>query len=120
MEVAAGHTGNHRQVWLPQGNYRLAVHRDPLPDRDSVDRRRAATTYRPILALITIAIAGCADPAAEQARRERQADQINLFGDAATYYTCTHKAVQLAGECRRWREAYERDYAAFMAKYGER
>jgi hypothetical protein len=70
--------------------------------------------------LITIAVAGCADPAAEQARRERQADQINLFGDAATYYTCTHKAVQLAGECRRWWEAYEHDYAAFIAKYGER
>jgi len=62
-------------------------------------------------------LAACADTAADL-RRERETDQIKLFADAAAYYSCTHKAVQIAGECRRWREAYERDYAAFMAKYG--
>jgi hypothetical protein len=67
-----------------------------------------------------LTLTACADPAVEQVRRERETDQITLFADAATYYTCTHKATQLAGECRPWLEAYRRDYAAFMAKYGRR
>lgn len=71
------------------------------------------------LAAAALTLAACADPAAEQMRRQREADQIKLFADAATYYTCAHKAVQLAGECRGWQEAYERDYAAFIAKYRE-
>jgi hypothetical protein len=74
-----------------------------------------------VAALATVlTLAACADPADEQMTRQREADQITLFGGAAAYYSCTHKAAQLAGECRRWREAYERDYAAFVAKYGDR
>ncbi|HZK89298.1 MAG TPA: hypothetical protein VFC56_04045 [Stellaceae bacterium] len=65
-------------------------------------------------------LAACADPATEQAKRARDDAQLMVLGDAVFYWQCTHKAVQLAGECRRWSEAYERDKAAFMATYGEK
>jgi len=51
--------------------------------------------------------------------REREATRIQVLGDAMFYYRCTHQAHQFAGECRRWEKAYEDDYAAFIAKYGE-
>jgi hypothetical protein len=68
--------------------------------------------------LVLIAAAGCADPVAEQAKREREDARLVVAADAAFYYQCTHKAVVQAGECRRWSEAFERDRAAFTAKYG--
>lgn len=75
---------------------------------------------RCVCALAIVAfVAACADPAAEQMAREREATRIQVLGDAMFYYRCTHQAHQFAGECRRWEKAYEDDYAAFIAKYGE-
>jgi hypothetical protein len=68
---------------------------------------------------IVVAAAACADPAAEQTAREREAARIQVLGDAMFYYRCTHQAHQFAGECDRWRKAYEEDYAAFIGKYGK-
>ena len=64
-------------------------------------------------------LVACADPAAEQAARERDLARIQVLGDAMFYYRCTHQAHQFAGECKRWEKDYEDDYAAFIAKYGE-
>jgi hypothetical protein len=79
--------------------------------------RNAALTRRfPIL--IALLVAGCAGPVAHQAVRDREDARLTVLADAMFYWRCTHKAVVIAGECRPWREAYERDYAAFIAKYG--
>jgi hypothetical protein len=68
---------------------------------------------------VLFAIAGCADPAAEQAKRAQEAERFNLIAEALFYRSCASQAVQIAGQCRPWREAYERDLAAFKAKYGD-
>jgi hypothetical protein len=73
---------------------------------------------RHLVALITIALAACVDPAAQQDAREREDARLKVLGDAMFYRICINKPVQLAGECRPWREAYGRDYAAFIAQYG--
>jgi hypothetical protein len=65
-----------------------------------------------------IELVACADPAAEQARKVLEADKINLFGDAAAYYTCSHQAVIVAGECERYWQIYRHDRELFVAKYG--
>jgi hypothetical protein len=69
--------------------------------------------------LLLILLAACADPAAEQAARERDDARLRVLGDAMFYWQCTHKPVQLAGECNRWRKAYDEDFAVFRAKYGD-
>jgi hypothetical protein len=75
---------------------------------------------RALLILAVVAsVAACVDPATEQAAREREIARVQVLGDAMFYYRCTHQAHQFAGECRRWEKAYEDDYAAFVAKYGE-
>jgi len=74
-----------------------------------------ACEFRPLL--IALALTGCTDPAAEQAARDRDNARLTVIGDAAFYWRCEHEAVQLAGQCRALREAYERDYAAFIARY---
>jgi hypothetical protein len=71
--------------------------------------------------LIVLAVAvltGCADPTEHRPLSERDNARLKVIADAAFYYGCTRKVVQAAGECRPWREAYEKDYASFMAKYG--
>jgi len=79
--------------------------------------RKRITQTRLLIACIS-ALSSCVDPA-EQAQREREGARLAIAADAAFYWQCNHKAVIQAGECRRWREAYERDRAAFLAKYGE-
>jgi hypothetical protein len=66
-----------------------------------------------------ILLAGCADPATDQATRERDDARLRVLGDAMFYWQCSHRPVQLAGECNRWRKAYDEDLAAFKAKYGD-
>jgi hypothetical protein len=73
----------------------------------------------PALVIALVILAGCADPAAEQAARERDDARLRVLGDAMFYWQCTHRPVQLAGECNRWRQAYDEDRAAFNAKYGD-
>jgi len=71
------------------------------------------------LVALALALIGCADPATEQAKREFEAAKLNLMAEAAFYWRCTHQAVVVAGDCRQWSEAYERDLAAFKAQYGD-
>jgi hypothetical protein len=75
----------------------------------------------PILAwgLTAVALAACADPVAEQAKRARKDAKLQMLGDAVFYWQCTHKEIQVAGECRPWSEAFERDRSTFRAKYGD-
>ena len=80
------------------------------------DRRHAAALYRPVLALIAVALAGCADLAEPQTAPERADARLRVLADAAFYWKCTHQGVQLAGGCRVWREAYERDYAVLHGR----
>lgn len=68
--------------------------------------------------LLVLVLVGCADPIAERAARDREDARIAVLGDAMFYWQCAHKAVQTAGECRPWSEAFERDRAAFLARYG--
>ena len=78
----------------------------------------SATAFGTFGALALLALVACADPAAEQARREREDARLTVLGDAMFYWRCTHQAVIEAGDCRQWSEAYERDRAMFRAKYG--
>ena len=64
-------------------------------------------------------LAGCVDPAAEEAKRDFDAAKLRLMGEVAFYWRCEHEPVVVAGECGQWSEAYERDLAAFKAKYGD-
>ena len=73
---------------------------------------------RVVTVLVAVLLAGCADVPEHRPLSERDNARIKVIGDAAFYYGCTRKPVQVAGECRPWREAYEKDYASFMAKYG--
>jgi hypothetical protein len=68
--------------------------------------------------LLAVVLVGCANPVS-QADRERGDTRLAVMADAAFYWQCTHKTVVTAGECRQWSEAYERDRAAFVAKYGD-
>jgi hypothetical protein len=77
------------------------------------------TAYPHFLALIAFALAACADPAAQQAAHDREDARLQVLGDAVFYWHCEHEPVVVAGACGRWREAYEHDYAAFMARFGE-
>ena len=70
------------------------------------------------LALLAPTLVACADPATEQAARDYEKAKLTVLGDAMFYWKCIHQGHQFSGECRPWREAYERDYAAFIAKYG--
>lgn len=72
-----------------------------------------------VLALVVLALASCIDPAAQQAARERDDARLIVLADAVFYWRCMHQAVVQAGECRQWSGAYERDKAAFVAKYGD-
>jgi hypothetical protein len=74
---------------------------------------------RVLLTLALILLAGCADPVADQAARERDNARLRVLGDAMFYWQCSHKPVQLAGECTRWRKAYDEDLATFKAKHGD-
>jgi hypothetical protein len=56
---------------------------------------------------------------AEQVTNDRGDARLTLLADAVFYRRCTHQPRQVAGECRPWQEAYERDLAAFKAKYGD-
>lgn len=60
------------------------------------------------------AVAACPDPAA-QAREDAK---VKVLGDAMFYWRCEHQVVVRAGKCRQWSEAFERDRASFVAKYG--
>jgi hypothetical protein len=80
---------------------------------------RSRTVRHLVFGLVAAAVACCVDPAAEQARRQREDARLAVAADAAFYWQCAHKAVVQAGECRQWSEAYERDRAAFVAKYGD-
>ena len=73
---------------------------------------------RPAAPLIALALAACADPVAEQAKREFDNAKLTVMADAAFYWRCTHQPVVMAGECREFSEAFERDFAAFKARYG--
>jgi hypothetical protein len=42
-----------------------------------------------------------------------------VLSDAVFYRRCEHDPVVVAGACESRREAYERDYAAFVARFGE-
>jgi hypothetical protein len=95
--------------------FSVSMRKTPDLDRSSGDR---SGVYRSAVLAIAFGLAACADPVAEQAKRDHEAARLNVLGDAVFYWQCTHKAVQQAGECRRWSETYERDKAAFMAKYG--
>ena len=68
--------------------------------------------------LIVLALVACADPAAEQAKRDFDNAKLTVMADAAFYWRCSHQPVVMAGECREFSEAFERDRAAFVAKYG--
>jgi hypothetical protein len=69
--------------------------------------------------LVAVAVAACADPAAQQATRDRENARLQVLADAVFYWRCEHDPVVVAGACDGWREAYERDYAAFMARFDE-
>jgi hypothetical protein len=81
--------------------------------------KMTATALRAFAALVLIALAGCADPATERAKREREDARLAVLGDAVFYWRCAHQAVVEAGGCWQWSEAYERDKAALLAKFGE-
>lgn len=85
--------------------------------RATVDDRNATLKAR-LLILITLALAGCAHPVAEQATQGREDARLNVLANAMFYWRCTHQRVVTAGECRPWQEAYEHDHAAFIGKYG--
>jgi len=72
-----------------------------------------AITWR--LAL-TLFLAGCVDPAAQQAGREREDAQLRVLADVVFYWRCQHQAVVRAGECDHWSAAFERDRTTFVAK----
>ena len=71
------------------------------------------------LAIGLLVLAGCVAPAAEGEKKAEAADRFTLLALATFYRACTAQTVQTAGECRPWREAYERARAAFSAKYGQ-
>lgn len=64
-------------------------------------------------------LTACADPVAQQASQAREDARLRVFGDAMFYWRCEHQAVIRAGECDQWSEAFERDRAAFVARYGD-
>ena len=64
---------------------------------------------------VLLALAACADPAA-QAREDAR---LRVLGDAMFYWRCEHQVVVRVGECDAWSEAFERDRSAFVAKYGD-
>jgi hypothetical protein len=64
-----------------------------------------------------ILLAACTEPVAPKTQLPEDT-RLTVIADAMFYYRCTHKPVQVAGECRPWLEAYQRDYAEFIAKYG--
>ncbi len=65
-------------------------------------------------------LVACADPAAEQSKCDREAAQFNVIADAMFWRACLKRTTQYAGDCRKMREDYERELAAFKAKYGEK
>ena len=76
---------------------------------------------RALPALIAVVLTTCADPAAQQAvSHDREDARLKVLADAMFYWRCAHQPVVMAGECKQWSEAYERDLAAFKAKYGDR
>lgn len=64
-----------------------------------------------------LALAGCADPIAQQTAREDA--RLKVLGGAVFYWRCAHQPVVQAGECQEWTDAYARDRAAFISKYGD-
>lgn len=78
--------------------------------------------YRAVLALIALALAlalvACADPAEQQAARDREDARLKVLGDAVFYWRCEHDPAVVAGGCNHWRAIYEHDYAVFMARFG--
>lgn len=74
--------------------------------------------WRTALILIVLALAACANPVAEQAKQAEAAARFAIQTDAIAYYSCSHRPVAMAGECRPLYEKYKQDYANFVAKYG--
>ena len=71
------------------------------------------------LVICALFLTGCADPVAQQAVREREDARLKVLGDAVFYWRCAHQPIVNAAECQQWTEAYHRDLAAFVAKYGD-
>ena len=68
--------------------------------------------------LTAVLLAGCADPAAEEARKAQEEDRFQLLTAALVVHSCEQKPVVTAGECSHYREVYRHMRAAFIAKYG--
>ena len=69
--------------------------------------------------MMVLVLAACADPATERTVQEREDARLRVLGDAMFYWRCMHQPVVQAGKCQDWRDAYNRDLAAFRASYGD-